>query len=231
MEQSPSASILVVDDEPDIRALLQLLLEGRGHRVAQACSGAEALAQVQENPGFDLIIMDIMMPEMDGVSACKALRAYSTAPVLFLTAKTQLGDKVAAYESGGDDYLAKPFAPNELLAKVDALLRRYRVYRGKQEAEAIGEIALDEATRCVTKAGRRVELTEKEYDILAFFFRNKDKIMDMRTVYEGVWREEFFPSSTNTVMVHILNLRKKLEDDPANPKLIRTIWGKGYQFG
>lgn len=231
MEKYPAAHILVVDDEPDIRALLTLLLESRGHQVCQEASGSAAVARLQEDPCFDLIIMDIMMPEMDGVTACAALREFSTAPVLFLTAKTQVGDKVAAYEAGGDDYLAKPFAPNELLAKVDAILRRYRVYRGKLESNSMGEITLDEATRCVQKSGRRVELTEKEYDILAFFFRNRDKVIDVRTVYEGVWREQFIPTSTNTVMVHILNLRKKLEDDPANPKLIRTVWGKGYQFG
>lgn len=153
MENRISAKILVVDDEPDIRALLKLLLEGRGYQVGQEGSGAAAVARLQAEAGFDLIIMDIMMPEMDGVAACKALREFSRAPVLFLTAKTQLGDKVEAYESGGDDFLAKPFAPNELLAKVEALLRRYRVYRGKQEADSMGEITLDEATRCVTRSG------------------------------------------------------------------------------
>lgn len=229
MDETIKARILVVDDEPDIRALLRLLLEGRGYAVTEKDNGRAAVEQVMA-ADFDLIIMDIMMPEMDGVAACQALRRFSTAPVLFLTAKTQLGDKVEAYSSGGDDYLAKPFLPSELLAKVEALLRRYRIYRGKQE-DSLGEITLDETGRCATKGGRRIELTDKEYEILRFLFQNRGQTVDVRAVYEGAWREKFLPTSPNTVMVHILNLRKKLEDDPANPKLIRTVWGKGYQFG
>ena len=229
MDTSPKARILVVDDEPDIRDLLRLLLEGQGYAVTQAENGRRAveLAGVQS---FDLIILDIMMPEMDGVAACQALRRFSTAPVLFLTAKTQLGDKVEAYASGGDDYLPKPFAPKELLVKVDALLRRYRVYRGKEESEAVAEVSLDEGRRCALKGGARVELTDKEYEILKFFFRRPGQILGVPDVYEGVWQEKYMPASYNTVMVHILNLRKKLEEDPANPKLIRTVWGKGYQI-
>lgn len=230
MKETAKARILVVDDEPDIRTLLKLLLEGRGYAVTEEGSGKAAVERARTED-FDLIIMDIMMPEMDGVAACQALRRFSTAPVLFLTAKTQLGDKVEAYASGGDDYLPKPFVPNELLAKAEALLRRYRVYRGKQEGDSLGEITLDETNRCATKGARRVELTDKEYEILRFFFLHRGQPVDVRTVYEGVWREKYMPTSTNTVMVHILNLRKKLEDDPANPKFIRTIWGKGYQFG
>lgn len=229
MTRNDTARILVVDDEPDIRDLLKLLLEGQGYEVAQAGSGRAALEAARKTP-FDLIILDIMMPEMDGVAACGALRQFSTAPVLFLTAKTQLGDKVEAYASGGDDYLAKPFAPNELLAKVEALLRRYRVYRGKQDPAESGEFVLDDANRCAVRDGRRIELTDREYEILRFFSKNRGRTVTVREVYEGAWGEKFLPTSTNTVMVHILNLRKKLESDPANPRLIRTVWGKGYQF-
>lgn len=230
MEKENTIQVLVVDDEPDIRALIKLLLTGKGYLVDEAGTGSAALDRARHND-YDLVILDIMMPEMDGVAACRSLRGFTTAPILFLTAKTQLADKVEAYSSGGDDYLAKPFVPSELLAKAEALIRRYRIYRGKQEGESLGEVRLDEGCRCARKGERQVELTDKEYDILRFLFQHRGQIVEIRAVYEGVWGERFMPASTNTVMVHILNLRKKLEDDPANPKLIRTIWGRGYQFG
>ena len=230
MEKENTIQVLVVDDEPDIRALIKLLLTGKGYLVDEAGTGSAALDRARHND-YDLVILDIMMPEMDGVAACRSLRGFTTAPILFLTAKTQLADKVEAYSSGGDDYLAKPFVPSELLAKAEALIRRYRIYRGKQEGESLGEVRLDESCRCAWKGEHQVELTDKEYDILRFLFQHRGQIVEIRAVYEGVWGERFMPASTNTVMVHILNLRKKLEDDPANPKLIRTIWGRGYQFG
>ena len=217
--------ILVVDDEPDIRQLLRILLENRSYQVAEASSGEEAVRRLRTDPAYDLVVMDIMMPGMDGVEACRSIRSFSTAPILFLTAKTQLGDKASAYASGGDDFLPKPFSQSELLMKVDSLLRRYRVYKGKREEVLDASLHLDEDRRCAVKNGRVVELTSKEYDILQYFFLHRGKVLDVR------WHEKFLPSSANTVMVHILNLRKKLEEDPTNPKLIRTIWGKGYQFG
>lgn len=221
--------ILVVDDEPDLRELLRILLEARGYAVREADSGQSAVNSLREDPEVDLVIMDIMMPELDGISACQMLRTFSTAPVLFLTARSQLTDKQSAYASGGDDYLAKPFSREELLMKVESLVRRFRVYQGKPPA-GTGGISLDAVGHCAVKNGQRVELTDKEYEILRFFFENRGQTLDVRTVYESVWKEKYLPTSTNTVMVHILNLRKKLEDDPSSPKLIRTVWGKGYQF-
>ena len=223
--------ILVVDDEPDIRQLLRILLENRSYQVAEASSGEEAVRRRRAVRAYDVVVMDMMMPGMDGVEACRSIRSFSTAPILFLTAKTQLGDKASAYASGGDDFLPKPFSQSELLMKVDSLLRRYRVYKGKREEVLDASLHLDEDRRCAVKNGRVVELTSKEYDILQYFFLHRGKVLDVRSVYEGAWGEKYMPTSTNTVMVHILNLRKKLEEDPTNPKLIRTIWGKGYQFG
>ena len=223
--------ILAVDDEPDLRSLLRILLKTRGYDVLEAASGAEALALLQADPKIDLVIMDIMMPGLSGVEACAEIRKFSTVPLLFLTAKSQLADKAEAYASGGDDYLPKPFSQSELLMKVESLTRRYRVYKGKQESAAGVDIQLDEDRTCAIRNGQTIELTDKEFAILRFFYRNQGKTLDVQTVYEGVWGEKFLPSSNNTVMVHILNLRKKLEADPANPKLIRTVWGKGYQFG
>ena len=223
--------ILAVDDEPDLRSLLRILLKNRGYEVLEAASGKEAVELVRSEPRIDLVIMDIMMPGLNGVEACAEIRKFSTVPMLFLTAKSQLADKAEAYASGGDDYLAKPFSQNELMMKVESLTRRYRVYKGKQDPGTGLDIRLDENRSCALRNGERIELTDKEFAILRFFFRNRGKTLDVQTVYEGVWGEKYMPSSNNTVMVHILNLRKKLEADPANPKLIRTVWGKGYQFG
>ncbi len=230
MEQK--ARILVVDDEADIRALLRILLEHRGYYVADAASGEAAVAAVRHDGNFDLIIMDIMMPGKDGVAATQAIREFSAAPVLFLTAKTQLSDQLAAYDAGGDAFVAKPFSRRELLMKAEALLRRYMTYKGKGEVPPPHlDISLDEERRCALKHGKRVDLTEKEFAILQYLMEHPSVPIDARTIYEAVWDERYLPSSNNTVMVDVLNLRKKLEDDPGTPKRIRTIWGKGYQFG
>lgn len=223
--------ILAVDDEPDLRSLLRILLTNKGYEVLEAASGDEAVELVRSKPRIDLVIMDIMMPGLDGIQACAEIRKFSTVPMLFLTAKSQLSDKTAAYASGGDDYLPKPFSQNELMLKVESLTRRYRVYKGKLEPATTLDVTLDEQRCCAVRNGQIIDLTDKEYAILRFFFQNRGKTVDVQTVYEGVWGEKFLPSSNNTVMVHILNLRKKLEPDPATPKLIRTVWGKGYQFG
>ena len=223
--------ILAVDDEPDLRSLLRILLKNKGYEVLEAASGQEAVELVRSEPRIDLVIMDIMMPGLNGVQACAEIRKFSTVPMLFLTAKSQLADKAEAYASGGDDYLAKPFSQNELMMKVESLTRRYRIYKGKKDTAVGPDITLDESRSCAIRNGQKIDLTDKEFAILRFFFRNRGKTLDVQTVYEGVWGEKFLPSSNNTVMVHILNLRKKLELDPANPKLIRTVWGKGYQFG
>ena len=209
--QTP-ARILVVDDEPDIRNILHILLSSRGYAVDEAENGLRAVACVRAQPDYDLIIMDIMMPGMDGVAACTEIRQHSVAPILFLTAKAQPGDMSDAYGSGGDDYLVKPFSNHELFLRVESLIRRYRVYHGKGDAPTVIdalEINRDKGTVC--KNGRGTSVSA-------------------RKLYEDVWHEKFLPSSANTVMVHILKLRKKLEDDPSNPTLIRTVWGKGYQI-
>ena len=223
--------ILAVDDEPDLRALLRILLQSKGFQVEEAASGEEAVDMVSSRPGYDLVIMDIMMPGMDGVETCSRIRENSSVPMLFLTARGRLEDKQQAYTSGGDDYLVKPFASGELLMKVDSLVRRYRVYKGKEPAPESEALRLDEGRKSAVKNGEQIDLTDKEYEILRYFIQNRGQIIDVRTLYENVWGEKYLSSSNNTVMVHVLNLRKKLESDPANPKLIRTVWGKGYQFG
>ena len=223
--------ILVVDDEHDIREILRILLESRGYAVTCAANGREALSHITDHPDFDLVILDIMMPGLSGIEACREIRKHSPAPVLFLTAKTLETDKAAAYGSGGDDYLGKPFSQTELLMKVESLVRRYRVYRGKPKKQEKGErLVLCSEKGYVLRDGEIIPLTNKEIDILQYFLDHRGVIVDARSLYEGVWKDKYLPSSPNTVMVHILNLRKKLEADPANPTLIRTVWGKGYQL-
>lgn len=223
--------ILAVDDEPDLRSLLRILLQSKGFQIDEAASGEEAVSMVLGHAPYDLVIMDIMMPGIDGVEACRRIREHSSVPMLFLTARGRMEDKQQAYISGGDDYLVKPFASGELLLKVESLLRRYRVYKGKQPAPETDTLRLDDDRKAALKDGQVIDLTDKEYEILRFFMNNRGTVVDVRTLYENVWGEKYLSSSNNTVMVHVLNLRKKLETDPANPKLIRTVWGKGYQFG
>ena len=226
-----SIRILVVDDEADIRRIIRILLESRGYRVLEAPNGRLAVETIRKEPDIDLILLDIMMPELSGIEASREIRSISSAPILFLTARTQEQDKLEAYSSGGDDYLAKPFSHGELLMKVDSLLRRYRVYKGKVTGKQLkSDVVLDEENRRILRGGEALELTETEYSILQFLADHRGSVVSVAQIYEGVWHEKYMPASNNTVMVHIVNLLKKLEDDPANPRLIRTIWGKGYQI-
>ena len=223
--------VLVVDDEPAIRDVLRLLLEKNGYAVSEAGDGASAVNFVATHPDLDLVILDVMMPGISGTEACDAMRAYSNAPILFLTAKTGEDDRLAAYRSGGDDFLSKPFSQAVLLAKVESLLRRYKQYRGKPDAGmTVASLAVDLTRRSVKREGANLELTDKEYSILEYLLRRRGSVVSAQEIYEQVWQEKYLPSSTNTVMVHILNLRKKVEDDASSPKIIRTVWGKGYQI-
>ena len=233
MEQrsEQNVCILVVDDEQDIRRIIRILLESSGYQVAEAPNGLAAVEYIRQQPNVDLVLMDIMMPGLNGIEASRAIRERCSAPILFLTAKTQERDKLEAYQAGGDDYLAKPFSHAELMMKVESLLRRYRVYKGKTSGQLLrADVMLDEPGRRVLRGGRPVELPETEFEILCFLAARRGSVVSVEQIYEGVWHEKYMPSSTNTVMVHIVNLRKKLEEDPANPRLIRTVWGKGYQI-
>ena len=233
MEQrsEQNVCILVVDDEQDIRRIIRILLESSGYQVAEAPNGLAAVEYIRQQPNVDLVLMDIMMPGLNGIEASRAIRERCSAPILFLTAKTQERDKLEAYQAGGDDYLAKPFSHAELMMKVESLLRRYRVYKGKTSGQLLrADVMLDEPGRRVLRGGRPVELTETEFEILCFLAARRGSVVSVEQIYEGVWHEKYMPSSTNTVMVHIVKLRKKLEEDPANPRLIRTVWGKGYQI-
>ena len=220
--------ILVVYDEPDIRQLLGIVLEKEGYQVIEACNGQEALAVAGEHEDISLVIMDIMMPVMNGVNAAERIRSISPVPILFLTAKSTETDMISAFDSGGDDYIVKPFYATDLKLRVKALLRRWDMYRDLQgkNAEVIGkelEINVDE--KSVWRNGERVALTEKEYELLSLLFHDRGRIFSPSELYETIWQETYLPSSSNTVLVHIANLRKKLGEDQ---NIIRTVWGKGY---
>lgn len=224
------SSILIVDDDPDIRKVLNLLLNTT-YDVAEVEDGASAIDYIREHPETDLVLLDVMMPGMSGLETCNELRRYSNAPVLFLTAKSAERDRISAYRSGGDDFLSKPFSHDELLAKVSSLLRRYREYRGKPDsALAVENLEVDFESRTVKSSGRTIALTDTEYAILEYLLKNRGTTVTAPALYEAVWQEKFLPGSGNTVMVHVLNLRRKIEDNPSSPKIVRTIWGKGYQI-
>ena len=227
---SETTKILIVDDDPDIRNVLNLLLRS-DYETAEAADGFAAVEYIQQNPETDLVILDVMMPGMDGIETCEKIRESSNVPILFLTAKSAEQDRIAAYRSGGDDFLSKPFSQPELLAKVNSLLRRYREYRGKPASSVWtnGNLEVDLNTRMVRSAGENVPLTDTEYSILECLVKNRGRTVTTQELYESVWNEKFLPGSGNTIMVHVLNLRRKIEEVPSSPRIIRTVWGRGYQ--
>ena len=225
-----TSHILIVDDDPDIRKVLFFLLKDN-YFVEEAADGAAAVEYIAAHPETDLVVLDVMMPGMSGYEACGKIRALSNAPILFLTAKSAEADMISAYGSGGDDFLSKPFSQGEFLAKVNSLLRRYKEYRGKPaEALTIDGLEVDLETHSVKSSGKDVTLTDTEYAILEYLLKNRGSTVTAAELYESVWKERFLPGSGNTVMVHVLNLRRKIEETPNAPKIIRTVWGKGYQI-
>ena len=225
-----TSHILIVDDDPDIRKVLFFLLKDN-YFVEEAADGAAAVEYIAAHPETDLVVLDVMMPGMSGYEACGKIRALSNAPILFLTAKSAEADMISAYGSGGDDFLSKPFSQGEFLAKVNSLLRRYKEYRGKPaEALTIDGLEVDLETHSVKSSGKDVTLTDTEYAILEYLLKNRGSTVTAAELYESVWKERFLPGSGNTVMVHVLNLRLKIEETPSAPKIIRTVWGKGYQI-
>lgn len=225
--------ILFADDDPEIREALRLLLSCEGYETVEASCGEEVLAQM--DPSIDLVILDVMMPRMNGYTVCAEIRKRYTVPVLFLTAKSQDSDKTMGFSTGGDDYLVKPFSYNELMNRVKAILRRYYVY-GAKAAEpssviyCCGNIEID-TSRCQVRVdGKEVILTDIEYRILLLLASHQKRIYSTQTIYETIWNEPYAYSSNNTVMVHIRNIRRKLGDDPQNCHTIRTVWGKGYRI-
>lgn len=221
--------ILVVDDEALLVKGIRLNLQNEGYEVITGSNGAEAVlaAQTQEP---DLIILDVMMPEMDGLEACTRIREFSQVPIIMLTAKADDMDKLMGFEQGADDYLTKPFNILELKARVRALLRRSQAQvTAKSQLFQIGNISLDSDGRNAYKDGTLVELTAKEFDVIELLMRNANRVYSRETLLDTLWAYEY-RSDIRTVDVHIRRLREKLEDNPADPQYIMTKWGVGYYF-
>ncbi len=229
-------TILIVDDDPEIREGIRILLSGEEYAIIEAENGHQALERLTDT--VDLVILDVMMPGISGLRTCEEIRKQSTVPVLFLTAKAQESDKLIGLTAGGDDYLVKPFSYTELIARVKALLRRYCIYRGKVQSGELDQnnmlssngvrISLD--FNQVWVRDEEVELTEIEYKILRLLMQNPKRIFSIQSIYETVWNEPYYYISNGTVMVHIRKIRMKIEEDPQNPKVLKTVWGKGYRF-
>lgn len=224
-------NVLICDDDRDIRNALKIYLSGEGYKILEAENGVAALEVLGKNE-VHLILMDIMMPKMDGVSATAKLRETSNAPVILLTAKSEDNDKILGLTAGADDYITKPFNPLEVIARVRAQLRRYAYLGGmahKPESVVIGGIELDDNGKSVTLNGDPVSLTPTEYDILKLFLQNPGKVFSSKEIYTAVWNSDPL-GAEGTIAVHIRHLREKLEIDPANPRYLKVVWGKGYKL-
>ena len=220
------ASILIAEDDADIRDLLRLYLEGEGFCVLEAGDGASALRIAREQSP-SMAIVDIMMPEMNGFELTRALRKYSDIPILILSAKSQDNDKILGLNLGADDYIAQPFNPVEIVARVKAQLRRAE--RTSGSILTVRELTLDTASFQLTKNGQPILLTPMEYKILAMLMRSPGRIFTKIQLYEGAIGT-YFEGDDNTMMVHISKLREKIEDDPKNPRHIITVRGLGYKI-
>ena len=228
------ANILICDDELDIVAALKIYLSSEDYKIFTAYTGPQALKCVRENE-IDLVLMDIMMPEMDGITATAKLREEYNIPVILLTAKSESSDKVLGLNIGADDYITKPFDPVEVQARVRSQLRRYMHLGGQQKAErrpdviTIGGIELNDAEKAVTVDGERVNLTPIEYSILLLLMRNPNRVFSSTQIYEMVWNENAY-GSEGAVAVHIRHLREKIEINPSDPRYIKVVWGQGYKM-
>ena len=227
--------ILIVEDDSTITAVLKRTLEKWGYE-AETISDFGRVGEEFIRCSPDLVLLDIMMPGLNGYETCQKIRQLTNVPILFLSARTSDSDKLMGFSSGGDDYLAKPFSYTELLGRTRALIRRYRIYQGKSPVEAkeksalltCGNLCLDPRSEKVTLHQHPVDLTSTEYQILKLLLSNRRQIFSPQRLYEAVWEEPYYYGASNTITVHIRNLRQKIEPDPSNPIYIKTTWGRGY---
>ncbi|HEY7357962.1 MAG TPA: response regulator transcription factor [Ktedonobacterales bacterium] len=234
LTEAPAAQkrILVVDDESSIRDVLTRYLEREGYRVEVAADGPGAL-QATTRMSPDLIVLDLMLPGLDGLEVCHRLRAQSMVPIIMLTARDEEADKVRGFTTGADDYITKPFSPAELVLRVKAVLRRAEAALTPAQAQddllRFGSLAIAPAFRRVELAGRVVDLSAREFDLLLFLARHPGQVFTRSQLLQHVWDYNYFGDSS-TVTVHISRLREKLEPDPTHPNYIKTVWGVGYKF-
>ncbi|MCM3342425.1 response regulator transcription factor [Paenibacillus sp. MER TA 81-3] len=228
--------VLIADDEKEIRELLKTYLEREMYKVDMAVNGEEALRLFDTNK-YNLIILDLMMPKIDGIEVCRTLRNKTNVPILMLTAKDQEIDKILGLGIGADDYITKPFSVNELVARIKAHLRRFLILGSERSIGSAHEdtlirykgLTIDSKKYTVTRAGEEILLTAKEFELLKFFASHPEQVFTKIQIFRQVWDSEYLEDD-NTVMVHIRKLRKKIEEDPSDPKLIQTLWGIGYKF-
>ena len=225
-------NVLICDDQPDIVNALKIYLAPEGYRLYEAGTGEEALEIVRNNE-IHLVLLDIMMPRMDGITATAKIREFSNVPIILLTAKSETEDKVLGLNVGADDYITKPFVPVEVLARVRSQLRRYAKLGSRPEQQAgmltIGGIVLDDRTKSVTVDGDPVALTPTEYSILHLLMANPGKVYSTKALYESVWQEAAL-GSEGAVAVHIRHLREKIEINPSDPRYLKVVWGQGYKM-
>jgi DNA-binding response OmpR family regulator len=222
--------VLVVDDEPIVSEVVQRYLVREGYEVAVAQDGEAALAEAREQAP-DLVVLDLMLPKLDGLEVCRQLRAESSVAIIMLTAKGEESDRILGLGLGADDYLVKPFSPGELVARVKAVLRRTTAPPSAAPGDLIryGELRINPRARKVELDGKPVELTAKEFDLLHFLARNAGQVFTREQLLDQVWDYAYF-GDTSTVTVHVRRLREKVEPDPMRPRYVKTVWGVGYKF-
>jgi len=225
-------NVLICDDQPDIVNALKIYLTPEGYNLFEAYTGKEAV-DIVKNQDIHLILLDIMMPQMDGLTATARIREFSNAPVILLTAKSETEDMVLGLNVGADDYITKPFVPVEVMARVRSHLRRYAQLGAKPPENSgtitIGAITMDDKSKEVTVDGEQVSLTPIEYEILKLLMEHPDKVFSTRVIYEKVWQENPI-GSENAVAVHIRHLREKIEINPSEPRYLKVVWGRGYKM-
>lgn len=224
--------ILICDDQPDIVNALKIYLAPEGYTLLEAYNGADAV-QIAKDNDVQLILLDIMMPEMDGITATSKIREFSNVPIILLTAKSETEDKVLGLNVGADDYITKPFAPVEVLARVRSQLRRYARLGSRPEENpgelTLGGISLNDRTKTVTVEGEPVALTPTEFAILHLLMKNPGKVFSTKVLYESVWQEAAL-GTEGAVAVHIRHLREKIEINPSEPRYLKVVWGQGYKL-
>ena len=225
-------NILVVDDDKEIVNAIEIYLSKEGYNILKAYNGEEAIHVIQNNE-IHLVILDIMMPKMNGIELAKKIRENLSIPILMLSAKSEDYDKINGLNVGADDYITKPFNPMELIARVNSQIRRYTKLGSAIQSEGntyqTGELLIDDNTKQVMVDGKEIKLTPTEYNILKFLLKNKGKVYSIEQIYENVWEEESY-GAENIIAVHIRHIREKIEINPKEPKYLKVIWGVGYKI-
>ena len=229
-------NILVVDDDKEIVKAVEIYLGKEGYNILKAYNGTEALKIVENNPNIHLILLDVMMPKLDGISTANLIRKNKSIPIIMLSAKSEDYDKIAGLNNGADDYITKPFNPLELIARVNSQIRRYThlgsIADKMQKGDNIyhsGDLIINDNTKQVIVEGKEVKLTPTEYNILKFLTKNKGIVYSIEQIYENVWEEESY-GAENIIAVHIRHIREKIEINPKEPKYLKVIWGIGYKI-